>query len=232
MGVVRFLLAVIALPFAVALVPLLRDVVRAVAVSGGDGSSVSLVAAGAGFILFFMIWTFSPKKPVRLYVLGHELTHAVWGLLFGARVSNLKVSLKGGSVTLTKSNVLITLAPYFFPFYTMLVVLLAVVVRLFASPLPLPALWLFAVGFTWCFHICFTLRALAQRQPDVIEYGHLFSWVFIWTFNVFGLVVWMIATTEVSAASAWAALCRHSACAYLAVWRFAVYCWSIIPFNR
>ena len=220
MGVVRFLLAVIALPFAVALVPLLRDVVRAVAVSGGDGSSVSLVAAGAGFILFFMIWTFSPKKPVRLYVLGHELTHAVWGLLFGARVSNLKVSLKGGSVTLTKSNVLITLAPYFFPFYTMLVVLLAVVVRLFA------------VGFTWCFHICFTLRALAQRQPDVIEYGHLFSWVFIWTFNVFGLVVWMIATTEVSAASAWAALCRHSACAYLAVWRFAVYCWSIIPFNR
>ena len=232
MGLLRFSLAVIALPFAVALVPLLRDVVRAVAVSGGGGLPVSLISAGVGFSIFLFIWTVSPKKPVRLYILGHELTHAVWGVLFGARVSNLKVSLRGGSVTLTKSNVLITLAPYFFPFYTMLVVLAALVVRLFVSPLPLPAIWLFAVGFTWCFHLCFTLRALAQHQPDVTEYGHLFSWVFIWTFNVVGLVAWLLATTEISAAFAWKSLCGNTASAYLAVWRFAVYCWSIIPFNR
>ena len=232
MGVFRFLLAVVALPLAVALVPLFIEVFQAVAVSGGNGLPSVLLAAGGGFAAFLVLWMVLPQKPVRLYVLGHELTHAVWGLLFGARVSNLRVSLSGGSVTLTKSNVLITLAPYFFPFYTMLVVLAALVMRLFVSPLPGTFAWLFAIGFTWCFHLCFTLRALAQRQPDVIEYGHLFSWVFIWTFNVLGVVVWLIATTEISALAVWQALCGHVAAAYLAVWRFLLYCWSILPFNR
>ena len=231
MGIVRFLVAVFALPFAAALVLLVRDVFRAMAVSDGGMSSV-LLAAGCGFMAFLAIWITVPQKPVRLYVLGHELTHAVWGLLFGARVSNLKVSLNGGSVMLTKSNVLITLAPYFFPFYTMLVALVAAITRIFVSPLPLPWLWIFAVGFTWCFHVCFTLRSLAQRQPDVVEYGHLFSWVFIWAFNVLGIVVWMLATTEVPAALAWNSLCEHVCAAYVAVWRFFLYCWSILPFNR
>ena len=133
---------------------------------------------------------------------------------------------------LTKSNVLITLAPYFFPFYTVLVVVAALVTRLFVSPLPWTGAWLFAVGFTWCLHVCFTLRALAQRQPDVTEYGRLFSWVFIWLFNVLGVVLWTLATTELSSAAVFAALRAHVVAAYLAVWRFAVYCWSILPFNR
>ncbi len=232
MGALRFLLAVVALPLAVALVPLFADVFKKVAVSGGSGLPHVLLAAGGGFAAFLVLWMALPSKPVRLYVLGHELTHAVWALAFGARVSNLKVSLNGGSVTLTKSNVLITLAPYFFPFYTMVVVLVALATRLFVSPLPWTGAWLFAVGFTWCFHVCFTLRSLAQRQPDVVEYGHLFSWVFIWTFNVLGVVVWMLAVTEISSVEVWRTFCAHVSAAYLAVWRFLFYCWSILPFNR
>ncbi len=232
MGAIRFLLAVAALPLAVALVPLFIGVFQSVAVSGESGLPSVLMSTGGGFAAFMALWIFLPQKPTRLYVLGHELTHAVVGLLFGARVSNLKVSMSGGSVTLTKSNVLITLAPYFFPFYTMLVALAALVARLFVSPLPGMHLWLFAIGFTWCFHVCFTLRALTQRQPDVVEYGHLFSWVFIWTFNVLGVVIWLLATTEISAAGVWASFRMHVASSYLAVWRFLLYCWSILPFNR
>ena len=228
MGIVRLLLAVLALPFAVALLPLSVEVLRTLAASSG----MALLAAGGGFASFLALWWMAPRAFVRIYVFGHELTHALWGLLFGARVSNLKVSLAGGSVTLTKSNVWITLAPYFFPFYTMLVVVAALVVRLFVTPLPWTCAWLFAVGFTWCLHVCFTLRTLAQRQPDVVEYGRLFSWVFIWLFNVLGIVVWTLATTELSTAAVFAALRAHVAASYLAVWRFLVYCWSILPFNR
>ena len=230
MGVLRFSIAVLALPLAVALLSLFYDVFAAVCKEGG--SSIPLLAAGGGFAAFLAIWIFVPSKPVRLYVLGHELTHALWGKLFGAKVSNLKVSLHGGSVTLTKSNVWITLAPYFFPFYTILVVIAALILRVFVSPLPWPWLWLSAIGFTWCFHLCFTLRALAQRQPDVIEYGRLFSWVFIWTFNVLGVVLWVLATTEIPISFVWNSLQTHVSASYVAVWRFVLYCWSILPFNR
>ena len=228
MGILRLLLAVSALPFAAALVPLFVEVFRSLAASSG----AALLAGGGGFAAFLALWCLAPRSFVRIYVFGHELTHALWGVVFCARVSNLKVSLSGGSVMLTKSNVLITLAPYFFPFYTVLVVAAALVTRLFVSPLPWTGAWLFAVGFTWCLHVCFTLRALAQRQPDVTEYGRLFSWVFIWLFNVLGVVLWTLATTELSSAAVFAALRSHVAAAYLAVWRFSVYCWSILPFNR
>ena len=51
-------------------------------------------------------------------------------------------------------------------------------------------------------------------------------------FNVLGVVVWLIATTEISALAVWHSLGSHVASAYLAVWRFLFYCWSILPFNR
>ncbi len=193
----RFLLALAALPFAWALALVFVDAFRLMPISGTDFLPGGAIWLAAGFMAFLAIWIFLPA-PVRLYVLGHELTHAIWGLAFGARPSKLKVGLKGGSVTLTKSNVWITLAPYFFPFWTAMVGLAALVVRCFVVPLPLPGAWLFAVGFTWCFHVCFTLRSLLQAQPDIKEYGHLFSYVLIWIFNIGAVITWIVCTSEVS----------------------------------
>lgn len=156
-----------------------------------------------GMAAFLIVRAVAPD-PVRLYVLGHELTHALWGLAFGAKVSKLKVGVKGGSVQLTKSNVWITLAPYFFPFWTVVVVALALLVRLvmhFASPAsPFPATWawMFMIGFTWCLHLCFTIRSLMQTQPDVEEYGRVFSWTLILACNMIGAILWIICTTDVS----------------------------------
>ena len=82
-----------------------------VAATGAEGAlgaeSLSLIG---GIAAFALSWAALPH-PVRTYVLGHELTHAVWGLLFGAVPSSLKVGERGGSVRLTKTNMLITLAP-------------------------------------------------------------------------------------------------------------------------
>src|SRR3989337_3365266 len=64
------------------------------------------------------------KKPILTYVFGHELTHALFAVLFGGSVKSFHASDRGGRVTITKSNFIITLAPYFFPLYTVAVLLL------------------------------------------------------------------------------------------------------------
>ena len=195
-GVLRFLLALAALPLAWGVTRALIDVLRLIPAAGDALIPPGVLAVVAGLLAQMLLWWLLPL-PMRLYVLGHELTHALVGLLFGARISNIRVAASGGSVTLSKSNVLITLAPYFVPFYTLLVALAALVTRVFVSPLPCPWAWLFAVGFTWCFHCGFTLRALLQRQPDVLEYGRLFSYVFIWIANVAGVAMWIACTANV-----------------------------------
>ena len=185
-----------------ALLPACWGVARAffdsVLVAGGEeGFSVEAVSLLGGLAAFALCWMAAPH-PVRTYVLGHELTHAIWGLLFGAVPSKLWVSESGGSVNLTKSNVVITLAPYFFPFYTFVVVVAALATLAFTRPLPFLPLWMFMIGFTWSFHVLFTIETLSRQQPDVKLYGRVFSWVFIFLANVALVLVWLAASTQLT----------------------------------
>ena len=217
--VLRFLTGVALLPLCVAVTWALLDTLRGIPVSGSLFSRETVWLL-TGYLLWLGMWFFLPQ-PIRTYVVAHELTHALWGLLFGARVRNLKVTGKGGSVLLSKSNMLITLAPYFFPLYTVLVILLRVLVGLFADPVPLPFLWLFLVGLTWGFHVCFTVQSLLTRQPDISEYGRLFSYAVIYLFNLAGVGLWVVCTTSASAGDFSSALLDHARDAYLFVGREA-----------
>ena len=174
-----------------------------------------------GIAAFALAW-FALSHPVRMYVLGHELTHALWGLLFGARPSDVRVSASGGSVRLTKSNMLITLAPYFFPFYTFIVIVVALITYAFFKPLPYLPLWLFLVGFTWSFHVLFTLETLGQRQPDVKLYGRIFSWTFIFLVNVGIVLVWLALMTPLTFADLGGALANRIISAYTGLFEFVV----------
>ena len=133
-GFLRLLLGLALLPACCGVVVSFLDAMPAAAGSSGWLSAESIAALG-GVAAFALCWI-AVSHPVRAYVLGHELTHAIWGLMFGARPSDLRVGQNGGSVKLTKSNLLITLAPYFFPFYTFLVVIAALITYAFLRPLP------------------------------------------------------------------------------------------------
>lgn len=176
-----------------------RAFVDAILLSAGYGGGISVesIALLGGVAAFALCWL-ALSHPVRTYVLGHELTHALWGLLFGARPSDVRVSASGGSVRLTKSNLLITLAPYFFPFYTFVVIVAALVTYAFLRPLPYLPVWMFMIGFTWAFHVLFTLETLTVRQPDVKLYGRIFSWVFIFLVNLTIVLVWLAAMTPLT----------------------------------
>ena len=228
----RMILGVLLLPMCWGVVRAFCDSVMASAGESGGITAESIALVG-GMAAFALCWM-AVSHPVKTYVLGHELTHAIWGLLFGALPSKLRVSASGGSVNLTKSNMLITLAPYFFPFYTFLVIVVALITSAFIRPLPFLPLWMFAVGFTWAFHALFTLEMLAQRQPDVKLYGRIFSWVFIFLANVALVLVFLATTTSLTFAQLGGFLLNRVIDAYVGVGSAAVaaYKWVVSKCSR
>ena len=228
----RMLLGVALLPMCWGVVRAFYDSVLAAAGDSGGVTAESIALVG-GMVAFVLCWMAVPH-PVKTYVLGHELTHALWGLAFGAVPSKLRVSAAGGSVNLTKSNMLITLAPYFFPFYTFLVIVVALITSAFIRPLPWLPLWMFTVGFTWAFHALFTLETLAQRQPDVKLYGRIFSWVFIFLANVVLVLVFLAAVTSLTFAQLGGFLVNRVLDAYVGVGSAAVdaFNWMVSQCSR
>ena len=221
-ALLRMLLALAALPFCWALARVLLDAVWTAAGRGGGVFGAETIAFVAGMAAFLAVWVCLPH-PMKTYVLAHELTHALWGLFFFAKPSKLRVAASGGSVRLTKSNLLITLAPYFFPFYSFIVILLALATWCFVRPLPCLPAWMFAIAFTWAFHILFTLDTLATRQPDITLYGRIFSWTFIYVANVAVVLIWLAATTNLAFAELWDIICSRTASAYSGVSGAALY---------
>jgi len=122
----------------------------------------------------FLFW-----RPLFLYVMGHELTHALAAVLQGGQADDLRVSAKGGMVKVNVSNFLVNLAPYFFPIYTAA----AALVFLIAAD-PYKPYLVGLIGFTLAFHFALTMYSLKQHQSDITEVGWLFAIPFIACVNV------------------------------------------------
>jgi amino acid permease len=137
----------------------------------------------SGF-LSYLILHFLFYKPIFMHVMAHEFTHALWALIFGGKVKSLNISEEGGSVTIDKTNFLIILAPYFFPLYTFLVVLLYFIVDKKYIDFVI-----FFIGFTLSFHLVLTLFSIKQRQKDLKEVGILFSLSFVYCINLLIIVI-------------------------------------------
>jgi hypothetical protein len=123
------------------------------------------------------------RKPILTYVFGHELTHALFALLFGGSVKAFRATERGGQVTITKSNFLITLAPYFFPLYTFVALLLYLIPGA-AEARSAAGILVFLAGATFSFHLVLTVFFLGADQKDIREQGAVFSYPLIYLFNV------------------------------------------------
>ena len=158
-----------------------------------------------GYALWLVVFAFLPK-PMRTYVLGHELTHAIWALMMGARVGGLKVKKTGGQVRTSKVNWLIALAPYFFPFYAMLFIGLFFLAYAIWNLTAYLWVLFFLVGLGWSFHVTFTLMMLLTvKQPDIESQGVVFSVVVIYCMN---LLTMAITVTALSRSATFLALAR------------------------
>lgn len=120
-----------------------------------------------------------------LYVLGHELTHAIFVWLHRGKVTEFHVSADGGYITTNKTNLIIALSPYFVPFWAVVAATCYGSLRHFAG---LSQEWdrvLYGLlGITWTFHMVWTLWMIPRDQPDLKENGTYLSLVVIYLANL------------------------------------------------
>ena len=211
MKIVRLLIGLLLLPCCAAVA---HAVYFMLATMGTEMASFCL-ALGLGLFLWILMFVFLPA-PVKMYVLAHELTHVLWGSLMGATVLGMRVSGKGGSVKLSESNFVVVLAPYFFPLYTILIVGVWFLASVFVDLQKYFPLFIGAVGFTLGFHVCFTISAMGQRQPDIEQYGRFFSCALICFMNLL-VVGWLLVLVLPFSINQFAV---RLAADFIYVWRF------------
>jgi hypothetical protein len=175
---VKFIIAIALLPVCAGAARALWLVVQRC--GGLDTTWVPLLAGAACWVIIFL----ALPKPMLIYVFGHELTHALWTWLFWGKVKKMKISSAGGQVVISKTNFLITLAPYFFPLYVVLVVLGFALGHWIWNWHGYLVYFHLVVGAAYAFHVTLTLHVLQTQQSDVISQGWLFSGVVIFLGNV------------------------------------------------
>lgn len=112
----------------------------------------TLIAFAAGFILFLIFWRIFKRHLQIVCTFEHELTHLLFGLIFLKRPHSFVVTRHdGGSVTLSGGNFVITLAPYFFPTVSYLLLPLVFFVPKDAMPI-----FLLLLGASVAFHLVST----------------------------------------------------------------------------
>lgn len=146
---------------------------------------VAVFAGAAGWLTVYGLL----PKPMRVYVFGHELTHALWAWASGGTVKRFKVTAAGGEVVTNRNHFLVVLAPYFFPLYAVGAVGLFLVGDRWWGWQSYAPLFHVLVGAAYAFHVTMTWHVLQARQSDITRQGYLFSGAVVWLGNVLVLLV-------------------------------------------
>ncbi len=196
----KTIIAIILLPACIGALSTLGMVLRA-----SESADTIWVASLSGAACWVVIYLLLPK-PMWVYVFGHELTHALWTWLFGGKVKKFKTSSKGGHVVVTKNNIVIALAPYFFPLYALLVVAVFLAGHWLWNWRHYIVWFHLLLGAAYAFHVTLTWHVLKNRQSDITEQGYLFSAVIIFLGNVMVLLIGiplLVAQVDVLTALRW-----------------------------
>lgn len=194
---------------------------------GGFLGSAEFCWFGLGAVVWMLIFARWRKDFMIAYVFGHEWSHILAAKLCGAVVYDYKITSHGGWVDTNKSNTFISLSPYLLPFYTLGVILLYGIAGLFVNldsiqAIPIGSYLLpfsslkslsFLIGFTWWFHLSYTLRTLRIEQSDLHRNGAFFSGWLIMVCNLYIVaallicasptVTWMDGWNSMQSAATW-----------------------------
>jgi hypothetical protein len=138
--------------------------------------------------IHLLVW-----RPYFIHVAAHEFSHALFAKLFLGRVYELHIdSEDSGSVTMSRKNFIINLAPYFFPLYSSISLLIYLAVKNSFKPY-----FAYISGFLLSMHYIMNIRDLNFKQPDIIESGgKLFSLPFIATINLSILILFIYVLSD------------------------------------
>ena len=175
MGFVRFIIAILLLPVAFGVTHVFFCYLK-----DGLSSCLLFVLGIASYTFIYPVF----KKPLKSYVIGHELTHVLGVWLFRGRIHGFKISKNGGAVKANKTNMWIKLSPYFFPIYTIFVLCIYLLLAIVIDMSKYLNIIAYLLGVTWAFHLWMTLYILSKNQPDVNDQGIVFSTVVIYIINI------------------------------------------------
>lgn len=143
-------------------------------------------------IMIYMI--FFRKKTSRFWLIfGHEFTHLIFALLMFKKPSSFLVeSNLGGFIGFrASSNFILALAPYFFPTFTVILLLLKPAVNHWYYNY-----YQFFMGLTFGFHLIMTLKQARPWQPDFRATGVLFAYVFTILMNIISITIIFVVLME------------------------------------
>lgn len=185
---------------------------------GGFLGSTEFGWFGFGAAIWMLMFWRWRREFMIAYVFGHEWSHILAAKLCGAVVYDYQITSQGGWVDTNKSNTFISLSPYLLPFYTLGVILLYGIAGLFVNLESIQAISLgsyslpfsslktlsFLIGFTWWFHLSYTLRTLRIEQSDLRRNGAFFSGWLITVCNLYIVAALLIcASPAVTWADGW-----------------------------
>jgi hypothetical protein len=114
------------------------------------------------------------RKPERMYLWAHELTHLLVAKLFLRDVRGFHItSRSGGKVVIDRTNVAIDLAPYAVPLYNVLALFPAALL-LGEHPYVI-YVYLGVAAFLFTMHLHFSAEGFLDGQPDLRRSGRIFS---------------------------------------------------------
>jgi hypothetical protein len=147
-----------------------------------------MILSSCGFGFFVLLFALF-GAPVRGYVLEHELSHVLFSAVSGVRVKRMSVRSAQGSVETERVNILIALAPFAFPLYSILLILFNALLAPFTRGATRSLVFHPLFGFSLAYHLLATFHYLQLDQPDLRRYGALASLIFIFTVTIAVLAV-------------------------------------------
>jgi len=191
--VLVFVLAVLLLPFSVSFLIHIPGLFREYSSISGE-----MLWSAGGFIFFLLVF-FIFGAPVKSYILEHEISHIIFALMSGVRIKKVSLKRSNAYVKTERVNMLIALAPYSLPLYTLLLLLVyRVAARLAAARLIearfvenpfVTAAMYFLFGATLSFHMVATMHYVQLDQPDMRRYGYFSSLILVFTWSLVVLAV-------------------------------------------
>ena len=188
---VKFVIAIFLLPLCAILTQTFFTVFARATVTQRLWAAEEFWFFSLGAVLWLIAF-FGLPRPMLVYVFGHELTHALWVLLMGGRVSRFRVGREGGHIVTDRNNFWIALAPYFFPLYSLIVIAAYGLLGLFFNVQPYGRLLYALIGVSWAFHFTFTCWMIPKKQTDLTDQGTFFSLVVIYLMNLLLLSVMLV----------------------------------------
>jgi hypothetical protein len=194
--ILLFVIAAAVIPFSASLV-----IHTPVLFSAYTTITTHMLYAAGGFVLFLALFSFF-GAPVKSYILEHELSHVVFALLSGVRVRSISMKSSNSYVRTDRINIIIALAPYSLPLYTVILVAMYRLLCMLTKSAVIAAVFYILFGITLSFHFVATIHYVQLEQPDLKRYGYFSSLVFIatWSYLIITLIFRLI-FTEIQLAS-------------------------------